>query len=85
MQMQILQSEKVENRRIKCTKMWITMEKPQKHGLLSVENPVDAVDSTQFGHKFISNYFLYISLIKPYEKQTGNRIKDAENSAGSDR
>ena len=61
MQVQFLHGKKVDNIRKKCIKMWKTSENSLKNGWYYVENPVDAVDSTQFGHKFMSNLFLYIS------------------------
>ena len=76
MQARILQSEKVENMRILCMEMWKTLEKPQKYGPDNVENPVDAVDSTQFGHKFISGNF-YSFPVRIHKKRTPEKtIKD---------
>ena len=51
----------MENRSEMCIKMWKTSEKSLKNGWYYVENSVDAVDSTQFGHKIISDFFLFIS------------------------
>ena len=78
MQAQILQGEKVENRSEMCIKMWKTSEKSLKNGWYYVENSVDAVDSTQFGHKFISNFFYSFHKVIDRQRKAINTIKDSE-------